>query len=211
MHNPPNLPGLGGDEVRNFEEWVERREMKMDGTPRVQSQESKEEEVIGGDGEVRVEMEDDDHVLQDGRSVKRLIVTRSHMLMKGAEESPLGKRREVLVKVEVEEDVLELPPDFTEDMDSEEASTKTYVSNEEGVLRGEDGEVPFERRITRTVVQLKDQPTIHPIAYNTIKLPPSLQHLQVPHYSGDAASLKAQVLVDDAMHQALDFINHRLG
>ena len=224
---------------QNFEEWVERSEMAYDSNGKsrevrsLMSQDSNskddgdmlegrkvasaEDLLEAGEKEieVRVEMEDDDHCLQDGRSLKRLVITRSHIALSNPDTSPLGKVHERLAKVEIEEDILELPSGIQDagDIDPACANTKTYVYKESGHLsdRHLGHSIPFERSITTTVVSLADHPSQHPIVYNPMKLPKYLHGLGVHYDTGphDSISMKADVFVDEVIHQALDFINER--
>lgn len=178
-----------GVEETSFEDWVERKEMGCSDPSRramLTHENSKElvagevrTQTINGELDLRIEIDEDEAVTDDGTLIRRQVITRRHVCpvteitMVGGVESD-RRNTDRLVKVEVEEDILELPPGVDESADQENLATRTSVSESDETLP--DG-VPLHRRVTRTTI--------------------------VPGVSGEIES-RAGRMVDDAFGEALD-------
>lgn len=178
-----------GVEETSFEDWVERKEMgRSDPSKRATliHENSKElvagevrTQTINGELDLRIEIDEDEVVTDDGTLIRRQVITRRHVCpvteitMVGGVESD-RRNTDRLMKVEVEEDILELPPGVDESADQENLATRTSVSESDETLP--DG-VPLHRRVTRTTI--------------------------VPGVSGEIEN-RAGKMVDDAFGEALD-------
>ena len=232
---------------RAFEDWVESQEMTYDGNGR---SELYHDETITQNGiteaeptnyccnfsslnhllrpgekeiEVKVEMEDDDQVLDDGTVVKRQVITKSHFaiphISPHENESGLSER---LVKVEIEEDVMELSAGISDlgDLDPGLVSSKTHVSKEAGYFSDcSHGEkIPFERKITKTVITYLGQKQRLMNNPSPIRLPKSFC-VESPKYTISSQkmlsdsisipndlSMEAGLIVNQALNAAIEQI-----
>ena len=148
-----------------FEDWVESHEMsynghKVVGRPEREESEDQPEDMnihprlpgVDDNLELRVDIEDDERTLDDGTTVRRQIVTRRHIVPStntSANESPSIDAGEKVVFVEIEEDILELPPGIADPGDADNLASRTSVSESQECLP--DG-VPVHRKVTRTIV-----------------------------------------------------------
>lgn len=151
-------------EDTSFEDWVEHKEMSYrdpSKRERLMHENSKEvvacesrKQTIDGELDLKIEIDEDEKMLDDGTLIRRQVITRRHVYpvteittIDGVEAD--WKTTEKLVKVEVEEDILELPPGVDDSADQENLATRTSVAESEEVT--EDG-VPLHRKVTRTVI-----------------------------------------------------------
>ena len=153
-----------------FEDWVEQREMSSkESAPEVQlpnlidSENGYVEgaeishEVVEGEIEVRVEMDDGEEVRDDGSRVFRQTVTRRHVCpvseyttVNGVATKSFTNDR--LIGVHIEEDLLVLPPGVASPDDSDNLTTVTDCRETDDQLP--DG-TPVHRTVTTTVVMPK--------------------------------------------------------
>jgi len=150
-----------------FEDWVEQREMSYkESAPEVQLANSLEHvngyeegteisrEVVEGELEIRIEMDDDEEFRDDGSKVYRQTVTRRHVcpvseivIVNGVPTKCHTNDR--LVAVQIEEDLLVLPHGVASPDESDNLTTVTDCCETEDQLP--DG-TPVHRKVTTTVV-----------------------------------------------------------
>ena len=151
-------------EDTSFEDWVEHKEMSYSDPSkrqRLMHENSKEvvasdvrKETRDGELDLKIEIDEDETMSDDGTLVRRQVITRRHVYpvteittIDGVEAD--SKTTEKLVKVEVEEDILELPPGVDDSADQENLATRTSVTESDEVT-GDN--VPLHRKVTRTVI-----------------------------------------------------------
>jgi len=150
-----------------FEDWVEQAQMDYNqppvestalelGGPAVDF--NKDEirwETVEGDVELRVELNDSEETLDDGTTLRRQTVTRrrvrpvSDVLIVNGISTEHRRGTDRLIDMDIEEDVLVLPPGVDNPDVSDDLRTTTNVEEVEESL--EDG-TPVHRRITTTTI-----------------------------------------------------------
>lgn len=148
-------------EDTSFEDWVQHKEMSYSDPSkreRLTHENSKEvvacKQTIDGELDLKIEIDEDEKMMDDGTLIRRQVITRRHVYpvtevttIDGVESD--WKTTEKLVKVEVVEDILELPPGVDDSADQENLATRTSVTESEEVT---EDDVPLHRKVTRTVI-----------------------------------------------------------